>query len=69
MSYFTNIGPKSGLVRYGDFPFAIGVLGSRGNNMPIGMAFEAGRTDGGLAIWRLIVDGAEVPGRFNIVDR
>ncbi len=37
--------------------------------MPIGMALGSGRTDDGLAIWRLIVRGAEVPGRWIIVDR
>ncbi len=68
-SYFANIGPTRGPVRFGNFPYAIGVLESRGNNMPVGMAFEAGRTDGGLAVWRLVVDGAEVPGLFVIVDR
>jgi len=36
--------------------------------MPIGMASAIGRTDDGLAVWRLQVHGADVPGRFVIVD-
>jgi hypothetical protein len=68
-TYFTNVGPKSGPVRERDGRSAIGVLVSRDNNMPIGMALGTGRTDDGLAIWRLTVRGAEVPGRWVIVDR
>lgn len=37
--------------------------------MPIGMALGAGRTDDGLKLWKLIIDGAELPGRFVIIDR
>ena len=33
------------------------------NPMPIGIALEAGWTDGGLAIWRLTIRGAAMPGR------
>ena len=32
--------------------------------MPIGMAFASGRTEGGLPVWRLTVDGDDVPGLF-----
>ena len=37
--------------------------------MPIGMASEVGRTEGGLAVWRLHVHGADVPGRWVNIDR
>jgi hypothetical protein len=33
------------------------------------MAFEVGWTDGGLAVGRLTVRGADVPGRRVIIDR
>jgi hypothetical protein len=36
--------------------------------MPIGIASTIGRTEGGLAVWRLHVHGAEVPGRWVIID-
>ena len=65
--YFTNISTK-GKVRYGKFPFAISVLESQDNYLPIGMAFSATATDAGLAIWRLTVRHLRVPGRFVIID-
>ena len=37
--------------------------------MPIGIASEIGRTKGGLAVWRLSIYGADVPGRRVIIDR
>jgi hypothetical protein len=67
-TYFTNCGPAKGPIRDRDFPFAIGVL-AEGELMPIGMAFGAGRTDDVIAVWRLTVHGAEVPGRWIVVDR
>jgi hypothetical protein len=67
MEYFTNASTK-GKVRYGKFPFAISVLESPGNHLPIGMAFSATVTDAGLAVWRLTVRGAKVPGRFVVID-
>ena len=66
--YFTTIG-QQGPVRDGEYPFAIGVLGARDNDLPIGIAYPAGRTGDGLELWRLVVAGAEVPGRFVVIDR
>jgi hypothetical protein len=37
--------------------------------MRIGTAYEAGWDPAGLAVWRLTVEGADVPGRWVIVDR
>ncbi len=67
MSYFTNISTK-GKVRYGKFPFAISVLESPNNHVPIGMAFSATATDDGLALWQLTVHGVKVRGRFVVID-
>ena len=36
--------------------------------MPVGQANRVGRTVDGLAMWALRVKGADVPGRFVIVD-
>jgi hypothetical protein len=36
--------------------------------MPIGMASQIGRTEGGLAVWSLTIDGADDPGRWIIID-
>jgi hypothetical protein len=45
--YFAHIS-AAGPIRYGQFPFAIGVLEALDKPMPIGMASEIGRTEGGL---------------------
>ena len=37
--------------------------------MPIGMAKCIGWDPDGLAVWRLTVEGDDVPGRWIIVDR
>jgi hypothetical protein len=65
--YFTNAS-TSGPVRYGQLPGSIGVLEAPDKPMPIGMASQIGRTEGGLAVWSLNVDGADVPGRWVIID-
>ena len=68
MEYFTNAsGP--GPVRSGRLPGSIGVLEALDKPMPIGIASELGRTEGGLAVWGLNVQGADVPGRWLIIDR
>jgi hypothetical protein len=71
-TFYSNVSAKEP-VRYGQFPFSIGVLphpmGSPEFNLPIGMAGEVGRTDGGLALWKLTIHGFELPGRWIIVDR
>jgi hypothetical protein len=66
---FAAYNSATGLVRYGQFPFSIGVLEAPDNFMPVGMNSEVGWTEGGLAVWRLTVHGVEVPGRWVLVDR
>ena len=67
-AYFTNAsGPWP--VRHGQLPGWIDVLESLDKPMPIGIASEIGWTEGGLAVWALRVHGADVPGRWVIVDR
>jgi hypothetical protein len=63
-----------GTVRHDQIWWAIGVYeqpdGSPGLNLPVGVAFDAGRTEDGFQLFRLTLDdGTEVPGRFLIVDR
>lgn len=67
--YFTNIGPKPGPILHRHRQDAIGVLESRENNSPIGMALGTGWDREGRSLYRLIVHGAEVPGRWVVVDR
>jgi hypothetical protein len=62
----------TGIGRVGDGeldPGAIVVLENPGRPMPIGMALAVGWTEGRLAVWRLTVKGAEIPGQWVIVDR
>jgi hypothetical protein len=66
--YFGHVTETRPVV-YGRYPFSIGVLQAPENFMPVGMASQAGRTDDGLALWRLSVNGADVPGPWAIVDR
>jgi hypothetical protein len=64
--YFAHI-RDSGPIPSGLCPFDIVVLAP--DDGVIGMAFGAGRTDDGLALWQLVVHGADVPGRWVIVNR
>jgi len=60
--YFANISQR-GPVKYGNrlIPGSIGVLEAPDKFMPIGMASEIGRTEDGLALWKLIVpDGVPI---------
>ena len=66
--YYAHIS-AAGPVRYGQVPGSIGVLDSPDRPMPIGMANCTGWDPDGLAIWLLMVDGDDVPGRWIIVDR
>jgi hypothetical protein len=59
--YYAHV-HAAGPVRYGQVPGAIGVLEAPDHPMPIGIAFEADWTDGGLAVGRLTVSGADDPG-------
>ena len=53
----------------GQVPGAVGVLDAPDHPMPIGMANCTGLDSAGLAVWRLTVEDADVPGRWVIVDR
>ena len=70
MPYVTNCGPTDRVARYGERPFAIGVLDPDGGNvgLPIGIAYPTGWGDRGAALWRLVVNKVELPGRY-VLDR
>jgi hypothetical protein len=69
MRYFTNAGPNRGSVLKGPVPVAIDVLEALDKPVPIGMALCTGRDATGVAVWRLVVHNAMVPGRWIVVDR
>jgi hypothetical protein len=67
MGYFSCASMTDG-VRYKQLPWTIGAADRPGYIMPVGQAHQVGKTADGLALWRLTVHGAEVPGRFIVVD-
>ena len=69
MRYFTNVGPDRGPVLAGTVPGAIDVLEAPDQPIPVGLALRAGRDAAGIAVWRLVVHNATVPGRWIVVDR
>ena len=69
MAYFTNVGPKSGPIKYRDGHGAIGVMEARDKHMPIGVALGVGWDGRGVALWRLSVGEDELPGLWIVVDR
>ena len=68
MSYFANIGPRSGPILGRHRLVAIGVLQAPDDRAPIGMAVAMGRRDDDVEVWELTVRGVELPGRWIVVD-
>jgi hypothetical protein len=65
--YFSNVLIK-GPVKQGDLKFTIGVVESRDRPMTIGKAL-GGFYDADLwELFRLIIKGQELPGRYHLVD-
>ena len=68
MRYYAAVG-DGGLVRWGDSRATIGVYAKSDDGAMIGEAYGVGYRDGDVTLWRLVVDGAELPGRFVVRDR
>jgi hypothetical protein len=67
MSYFVEV-PVKGHILVGQLPRVISVFDSSDPRCLVGIASEVDRTQRGLAVWRLMVGLADVPGRWIIVD-
>ena len=67
--YYTNVGPVQGPALDRRVPPTIDVLKAPDDNKPIGTALCVGVGDQEIAIWGLIVEGVEVPGRWVLIDR
>jgi hypothetical protein len=69
VAYYCDDGPEKGpiLWRERDERRAIGVLGSPHDSQPIGTAVQVGKTEGGIAVWSIAIEGREVPGRWIVV--
>jgi hypothetical protein len=68
-SYFADVGPLQGPVRYDDAPDTIGVREALEGPTPIGLALCLGWNPDGMAVWKLRIHGADVSGRWVLVDR
>jgi hypothetical protein len=67
MQYFSN-DSRAGGVRYGAIHWRIGVDSTPFGPLRIGDASEVGKTPSGLALWKLRVQGDEVPGLWVVID-
>jgi len=67
-TFFTSSGSRKGPHLWRDaWGTSVVVLESRHNRTPIGVATPVGVGAGGVATWRLIVHGTDVPGRWIVV--
>ena len=69
MRYYTNVGPGEGPILDRHGPPTIDVMKAPTDAQPIGTALCVGVGAQGIAIWGLIVQGVEVPGRWVLIDR
>jgi hypothetical protein len=67
--YFTNNAPKSGPLLWRYDLAAIDVLRGPDDRSPIGRANPVGRSEGGIALWKLTVDGAALRGQWIVLGR
>jgi hypothetical protein len=69
MWYFASAGPALGLLMFGSVRNAISVLEAPGDAVPVGTAICVSSDAAGVAAWRLVIRGVELPGRWIVVDR
>jgi hypothetical protein len=69
-SYCTKQGPKRGPFLYSDAQDAsIFVMECPGRGGPVGMALPTSWAHDGAALWKLVIRGHVLPGRFVVRDR
>jgi hypothetical protein len=69
MWYCADIGPSIGLLLYEDSLRRIDVLEGFECAAPVGTASRLGSDEAGLAVWRLNIRGADLGGRWIVIDR
>jgi hypothetical protein len=67
MTYFTDASTK-GRVFFAQLPWVIGIIEEPNARLLVGTAMRRGQTADGLALWSLKVRGADIPGRWVIID-
>jgi hypothetical protein len=68
-AYHTTSGPRLGPILWRDRQGSIDVVEGPDDPRPIGMAVQVGQTVGGVSLWKLTVQGDEVPGQWLVVGR
>jgi hypothetical protein len=69
MTYYTDVGPLSGPLCSKHGFLAIRVFGAGPIQEAIGVALAEGQDANGLALWRLTIGEAEMPGTWVVLDR
>ena len=69
MGYFTSAGPAYGPMRHCDVTGTIDVREAIDQSSPIGMAFCIGENAAGVAVWRLSIQGRNLPGGRVVLHR
>jgi hypothetical protein len=69
MWYRADIGPSVGLLMFEDSMRRIDVLADFEDVTPVGTASRLGSDAAGLAVWQLSVHGADLGGRWIVIDR
>jgi hypothetical protein len=69
MWYCSDVGPSIGLLMFEDSIRRINVLEGFDENSPVGTASRLGSDPAGLAVWQLNVRGADLSGRWIVIDR
>ncbi len=69
MWYCADVGPSVGLLMFEDSMRRISVLEDFDESSPVGTASRLGSDPAGLAVWRLNVRGADLGGRWIVIDR
>jgi hypothetical protein len=67
--YCADVGPSIGLLLFEDSMRRIDILEGFDGAPPIGTASRLGSDAAGLAVWRLTVRGADLGGRWIVIDR
>jgi hypothetical protein len=69
MWYCADVGPSIGLLMFEDSMRRMDILDSVDDGFPVGTASRLGSDAAGLAVWRLTVRGADLEGRWIVIDR
>jgi hypothetical protein len=69
MWYYSSAGPALGLLMFAAVRTPIGILEAPKDAVPVGTAICVGSDAAGMAVWHLTIRGAELPGRWIVVDR